>query len=86
MKTTNFLALFSAIAIALSFNSCTKDGATGPAGANGTNGLNGINGTNGVANISSNIYSITPGSWSNPQTGEYIVNIVDDSIKNANKV
>jgi len=85
MKTTKFLTLFMSMGIALLFNSCSKDGAAGPAGANGTNGINGTNGANGVANISSNIFSITPGSWSNPQTGQYIINFNDDSIKNASK-
>ena len=74
MKTTKFL-LTTAL-IAAIFSSCSK-GDTGPAGPAGTNG------TNGVANISSNIFSITPGSWSNPQTGEYLINISDGSITDA---
>jgi len=72
MKTTKLLM---AIGIIAAFAGCAKDGATGPTGTNGTNG---------VANISSNVYSITPGDWSNPQTGEYLVSITDASIGDAN--
>jgi hypothetical protein len=75
MKTTR---IFMAIAIiAATFSACSKGdtGATGPQGPAGTNG---------VTNISSNIYSITPGSWSNPKTGQYVVNIADNAISNAN--
>lgn len=63
--------------IAATFSACSKGdtGATGPQGPAGANG---------VANISSNIYSITPGSWSNPQTGEYAVKFADNAISNAN--
>src|SRR5580698_2288251 len=81
MKTKSFL--ITAAIIATIFTSCSK-GDTGQAGPAGANGTNGTNGTNGVANISSNIFSITPGSWSNPNTGEYLINITDDSIGNAN--
>lgn len=75
MKTTKLLLAIGIIAA--TFSACSKGdtGATGPAGANGANG---------VANISSNIYSITPGDWSNPQSGEYVVNISDNSIASAN--
>lgn len=72
MKKLN--VLFSSMGlIALLFTSCQK-GATGPAGAAGANG---------VANISSTITSITPGSWSNPATGEYIVKVTNAAIANA---
>jgi hypothetical protein len=75
MKTTR---LFMGIAIiAATFSACSK-GDTGAAGPQGPAG------TNGVANISSNIYSITPGSWSNPKTGEYAVKFTDNAISNAN--
>ncbi|HTB05810.1 MAG TPA: hypothetical protein VK806_02570 [Bacteroidia bacterium] len=75
MKRKTILNTMMAIGIALMLNGCAgKDGApgaTGPAGANG------------VANITSNVYPITPGSWSNPGTGEYAVNISDASITDA---
>src|SRR5271166_5290537 len=71
MKTFKLLSAIGIIAVTLS--SCQK-GDTGPAGTNGTNG---------VANISTNIYSITPGSWS-AVSGGYGVNISDASIASAN--
>jgi len=87
METKSFL--ITAAIIATIFTSCSKGdtgatGPTGPAGTNGTNGANGTNGTNGVANISSNIYSVTPGDWSSVGTDAYGVNITDASIANAN--
>src|ERR1700744_1747901 len=75
MKTTK---LFMAIAIvAVTFSACSK-GDTGAAGPQGPAGAN------GVANISSNVYSVTPGSWSNPNAGEYVVKITDNAVSNAN--
>src|SRR5665213_2304822 len=45
-------------AIAVLFNSCAKDGATGPQGPQGAAGTNG---TNGSANVSASTFTIT--SW-----------------------
>jgi len=70
MKTVKLLI---AMVIIASLSACTgKDGAPGATGPAG------------VANITSNIYSITPGSWSNPSAGEYVVNISDADITSSN--
>ena len=66
--------------LALTVSSCQK-GDTGPAGSAGTNGTNG---TNGVANITSAIYPVTPGSWSNPSTDVYTVSYTNSAISDAN--
>lgn len=68
MKTIKFLSIIMAVAVI--FGSCSKGdtGATGPAGANGTNG---------VANITSNIWTVTNWGWSSPV---YYVNLSDNNI------
>ncbi|NNM95563.1 MAG: hypothetical protein HKL88_08925 [Bacteroidia bacterium] len=63
----------AAFGIAVTLFACKGD--TGPAGPAGTNG---------VANISSNIYTVSPGSWSNPSAGLYNYVASDASITNAN--
>jgi hypothetical protein len=73
MKTIKLLAVVCISATLLS--SCQK-GSTGPAGAAGANG---------VANISSTITSITPGSWSNPGTGEYLVKVNNSALTSADQ-
>ncbi|MBS1647830.1 MAG: hypothetical protein JST67_10865 [Bacteroidetes bacterium] len=62
-------------ACALIFSSCQK-GATGPQGPAGTNG---------AANISSSIYTITPGTWSAGIMGGYTASFSDASITNPDK-
>lgn len=71
MNKINLLFAMLLIVIATTLPSCEK-GATGPAGANGT------------VNISSNIYTVTPGSWSYVPPGGYVTSVADPAITNAN--
>jgi hypothetical protein len=57
MKTTKFLTVIMAIAVALSLNSCTKNGTTGPTGATGSQG------PQGNANVTGQQFTVS--SWSN---------------------
>lgn len=61
------------MAVSIALSSCTKEGATGPQGANG------------VANISTNIYEITPSMWSWVGVGTYpTCSITVTAITNSN--
>ena len=69
----------SILLIAISFASCTKEGATGPAGATGATGAT------GNANVESGTISVTPGSWTTVTAGSlYSCAITDNNITNVN--
>lgn len=74
MKTNKILTITMAIAIAITFLSCSK----------GEQGTPGINGTNGVANISTNIYTINTGQWINGGLPVWSYTVSDDAITNSN--
>jgi hypothetical protein len=65
MKTIKLLSIIAVVAVI--FNSCTKDGATGPAGANGTNGN---------ANVSVATYTIAPSSWGSDGNGGWYAALI----------
>jgi hypothetical protein len=74
MRKTIILGMFALIV--LTFGACTKakdgaPGATGPTGANG------------VANISSQIISVTPGSWSSSGSGFWSYSVYESDITNS---
>ena len=52
-------------------------------GCKGKDGAPGATGPAGNANVHSGTVSVTPGSWSNPQTGEYTAAFSDPSLTNA---
>jgi hypothetical protein len=78
MKKIIILGMFALTV--LMFGACTK----AKDGAPGTNGTNGVNGANGVANISTRLYTVTPGSWSSSGSGVWTYSATDLDITDFN--
>ncbi|MGP8216829.1 MAG: hypothetical protein ACLQQ4_14785 [Bacteroidia bacterium] len=86
MKKLSFFAAMAIIAIAISFNSCSKGtaGPTGPTGATGATGATGPAGTSGSSSITDTIINLQAASWQENTPQQYFCDLSMPPITNSN--